>query len=46
MSSRMDSKRDRETPSPADELTATLWCAVALLAVVLVTYWWAGAAYG
>jgi hypothetical protein len=34
----------REAPGP-DDLTATLWCAAALFAVLLATYWLAGAIY-
>jgi hypothetical protein len=31
--------------SPADELTATLWCLAVLLAVLLGAYWLAAAIY-
>jgi hypothetical protein len=34
-----------EPPRPLDELTATLWCTAALLAVLLAAYWFAAAIY-
>jgi hypothetical protein len=34
-----------EPPRPLDELTATLWCLTALLAVVQAAYWFAAAIY-
>lgn len=35
----------RGAPGPLEELTATLWCAVALLAAFLAVYWLTGAIY-
>jgi hypothetical protein len=34
-----------EPTRPLDALTATLWCAAALLAVLLAAYWFAAALY-
>jgi hypothetical protein len=40
MDSRPNSKRDDPTaPTPAAELTATLWCLAVLLVVVLLAHW-------
>jgi hypothetical protein len=44
----MDAERGderREPPRPLHELTATLWCLAALLAVLLAAYWFAAAIY-
>jgi hypothetical protein len=34
-----------EPPRPLEDLTATLWCLAALLAVLLAAYWFAAAIY-
>jgi hypothetical protein len=40
-----EGRRDQLELSPADELTATLWCLAVLLAVLLGAYWLAAAIY-
>lgn len=38
-------RRDELELSPANDLTATLWCLAVLLAVLLGAYWLAAAIY-
>lgn len=40
-----DGRRDELALSPADDLTATLWCLAVLLAVLIGAYWLAAAIY-
>jgi hypothetical protein len=40
-----DGRREELQLSPADGLTATLWCLAVLLAVMLGAYWLAAAIY-
>jgi hypothetical protein len=40
-----DGHRDELEFSPADDLTATLWCFAVLLAVLLGAHWLAAAIY-
>jgi hypothetical protein len=41
----LEGRRDQLEVSPADELTATLWCFAVLLAVLLGAAWLAAAIY-
>lgn len=43
--SRNQPAREPERPSAAAELTASLWCAAVLLAVVLLADWFIGAIF-
>jgi hypothetical protein len=45
MDTRDHPPREPKTLSAAQELTATLWCVAALLAVLLLAYWFVGQVY-
>ena len=38
-------RNDSAAPTPAAELTVTLWCVAVLLAVLLTAYWGIGEIY-